>query len=340
MSLPEIHAKLAQIRVLATEIDTLADALVGQPPSSDAITYPQNNYVFQKGSTGTTSFTATKTGNGTFRLKNASATIDSATGAFTNIAVGWYTLCLVNNGVESAAIKVGVGRHYLIAGQSNAASYATPPTYQAHAVREGLALISVVPSDGSACVYRDAAFETLDTGILWIHTANALASRNEPHGFTIIAVGSTTVADWSSDAYKQRMAAAITAYKPGAIIWVQGESNPEFVGAANLNDAMWSVVTNSHTAAGYHILWIINICAYPSSGNFAVIAAQDWCKSAQWNTYYGIDMGYQQAGNRGLRGGFRELNEIHFRGSGNADGTDHLLRFGNDMGARLVDLSS
>lgn len=330
----DIHAKLAAIRALTVEVDAMVDT-IGVAPGF--ITYPQNNYVFQK-SGAVASFTATKNGTGSFRLKQGSAIIsENTSGVFSNIPVGWYSLVLVNNGAEGVATRFGVGRHLLIAGQSNGISWPVPNEYTAQATREGLCLVGLQPAGESTVMYRDAYHDTLDHGMMWVHMANALASLNEPIGFTIIAVSNTSIADWSSVAYKARMTGAIQKYKPGMVIWTQGEADGA-TGGTTLNSAMWSIVANSHTAAGYNIPWAINICAPPYDGNYDVVTAQDYCKWAPTNTHHGINMGYNQAGNRGLRGGYREQGEVHFRGTGNTDATDHLLRLGADFAARYLEL--
>ncbi len=312
------------LRTHAAAIIAIADAMDAGTPAVGTVTFPQNNYVFHRSVAGPVSFTATKSGNGTFRLKQGATVIaENATGVFT-APLGWYSLCLVEGGVEGAAIGFGVGYHYIAWGQSNAVSQASlgdagPPVVEADppvpATIAHSCIIGILAADGLSVQYKDANAENVTTGLAWIHMVNKLrtfANRDVPYCVTVCAEGATTIQSWAAAPYLTRLVNAMGLVKPGMVFTVQGESNPELGWNQSIYDCLATMFLAANAAR--QVPWIVNLDdhANTNSGYYSIALAQKALVDNYSNTYWGIDFSVMHCPDTLPYTINRQPNEVHF----------------------------
>ncbi len=282
---------LEEIRSKALEIVALVDANSGPPPPpSGQITFPRNNHVFQRSALGPVNFTATKTGSGTFRLKNSAGTvIAESSGAFSDIPFGfWGTLELVDGATVLHSVKFGVGYHLIFFGQSNVSRNKEPGDFDIQATEEGAIIIGLPNSDGTDVVFHDTFHENLDYGMFAAETAKVLRARgpdpageaapghpgfqrNVPYCITICGQGSTTVQQFAAQPLLGRLVNTVLFCKPGLVDCTHGESNNETTGEQALADCYHTII-NATLAVKPDLKWEMNLNDHPYSGQYWAIA--------------------------------------------------------------------
>jgi hypothetical protein len=335
-----------EIRALADQIKQKADAIdAGQPPpppppGSAIITWPLPNQVIQKNGN-VASFTVTWQGDAAgVDIRNGATLIaSSATGAFTNVPYGWYTLNLLDaGGAVLHSIKFGVGSVIIVLGQSNAVS-AAEVGYTTQANTPGKCIIGQMANYDPAVVasgaeelsirFSDAAVEPvsynptygnaiLSRGMAYIHLINAL-NLPFPVCFLIGAVGATLIQDWNSAAYRRRTEWLIDEFHPRSGYWTQGESQNLVSDIAPANVSFYTSQMHSlvqhWNSRDPNIRWAVSLNANPSADDWAIVHGQKAVISGFGGPYSNIALGI----NMTLLGSYgvpriRNLNEVHYEG--------------------------
>lgn len=312
-------AQLNAIKVQAVAISTwVPPGSPPPPPSGGAITYPQNNDVFHRGkTTGTVSFTATKSGGGdSFRIMQGTTVVQtSASGAFTNVPMGKYTLELLDGATVLHTVKFGVGYKYMIYGQSNARAAretdgtgSNPLVYvepQAYGTVAGQAIIGVLNADGTGVTYMDSFDTDVPVGLTSVYMMNKLrtmtltpdpdyvlpnANRDVPYCVVVCGQSATPLQSFAVAPLLTLLTNALTLTKPGAVIMYQGESNAE-TDATPLVQAFQTIYPAANAA--HQVPWIVNLCDHahtnPAGTYWAIALAQQWFVETYADVHWGID---------------------------------------------------
>lgn len=324
----DIRAKAIEIIALADQIDS------GNPTPSGAITFPKNNYVFHRSVSGPVSFTATKTGSGTFRVMNGSTVVqESTSGSFTNIPFGFLgRLELVSGSTVLHSVKFGVGYHYLGWGQSNMVRFKDIPNgdVDVFGTAEGKAIIGIQSEDGSEITYHDSYLENLNQGMSWIHMMNNLRargtdpegfSRNVPYCVTLCGQGGTNVQTFAQQPLLGKLTTAMALANPGAVFTAQGESNAEYGGGSiSALASHYSTIINAANAVK-NVTWFMNLCDHahniPSGGHYDIALAQESVVDAFQNVIWGIDISRMHKPYPLPQNVNRGHAEVHFFGARN-----------------------
>lgn len=310
------------------------------PPSGGTITYPLNNDVFHRGkTTGTASFTATKTGGGdTFRIMQGATVVQtSASGAFTNVPMGKYTLELLSGSTVLHSVKFGVGYKYMVYGQSNArgaretdGTGSNPPVYiesQPHGTVAGQAIIGVLNADGTGVTYMDSYDTDVPLGLTWVYMMNKLRtltltpdpdyvlpnpSRDVPYCVVVCGQSATPIQQFAVAPLLTLLTNSLALTKPGAVILYQGESNAD-TDMAPLVQALQTIYNAANTA--HAVPWLVNLCDHahtnPAGTYWAIALAQQWFVETYQDVHWGIDCSVMHAPASLPYGINRQHAEIH-----------------------------
>lgn len=340
----DIRSLSDQAIALLGEIKLKADAIDAQPPVGDPppppsgsgeITFPPENYVYHAPAYPLTvmDFSATKTGDGTFRLKSEAGTVvaESVSGNFN--AVPWgqlYTLELVHNGTVLDSVNFGLGYHYLIWGQSNVVRFKDKPNgdVDVYGTAPRRCIIGIPNADGTEIVYHDSNLVNLEQGMSWIHLMNNLRSRgtdpegrarNVPYCCTIVGQGGTNIQTLSSGALLTQFVNTFTNSKAGAGFMLQGESNAETWQDPALYNGYAALINAANSVRVVN--WLMNVCDHahnsPSGGPWPVALAQASIVSNFGNVYWGVDASRMGVGWSFPQSMGRGHGEVHFFGARN-----------------------
>lgn len=211
-------------------------------------------------------------------------TVDAApssgafSGTLTNVpAGGWYEIQLrsMSSGTPSvinSIPRIGVGDIYLIAGQSNAASFGGPPIDPA----DDRLSARTLPT-GNSWVRAIDPLPNFDPsragsgGSAWTRLGPLLTeSEDVPIGLLTLGIGNTHVDEWVSPKlfYLTRIRDAVTSFPPNgfkAILWHQGERDSNIsTSFADYRSRMKSVIASSRNEPGHewNIPWYLAEVAY------------------------------------------------------------------------------
>lgn len=162
-----------------------------------------------------------------------------------------------------AAVHIGIGDVFAVAGQSNAEGSANNYQDYAHATL-------------LAGMYTSSTWSNLRHRSPWPGVATAfMADQAVPIGFAMTAVGSTTIAMWqptAAEGYYDALVSAITAVGGvKAVLWWQGESDVSAGTAeATYNAGLDTVANALYAAAGVRMI-VAQLQTWGSAGNLAAI---------------------------------------------------------------------
>jgi hypothetical protein len=165
--------------------------------------------------------------------------------------------------------KVGVGDVYIAAGQSNAASWGSPPATAADD------RVSAMDSGNGAWSLAADPLPYADGtgGSVWTRLGDLLAAQeNVPIGFACIAVGGTSISQWNplSGTLYPRFTAALSRFPATgfkAVLWHQGESDSlNTTTNAAMVTGLRAIIAQTRADDGWNVPWYVAEASFhPSS---------------------------------------------------------------------------
>lgn len=182
-------------------------------------------------------------------------------------AGGWYSLdiCTISGtrvGPVVTVERVGVGEVFILSGQSNACNMGDlDPSYRVDDRVSAFGGVNWVPAA------NPLPFGQGNGGSPWVYMANRLVGALDvPIGLYPIAYGATSVQQWQPGTpIFNRLVAGLKAMRERgglrAVLWHQGETD-RGKGPALYGRLLTNLITQSRTASGVNIAWVIARASY------------------------------------------------------------------------------